>query len=214
MTTPATCSFDVRDQKIRLPGKEDGYSRVLLIGPTGSGKTSLLRQEFIGSDPKRDRFPSTSTSRTTISDIEVIIAPGEAYACVATFFDELIVQMLVRECVTDACAILWDRYQPDDKVANRLLQHRDMRFRLSYVLGSWGQGAKALADDHDGFDEEPATFEAKGEEVPGPKEIARMQKKLQDYIARIRLLAAKAKADLGVIEIESPRRGGPSCSPG
>lgn len=202
LTTPTTRSFDVRGQKIALPSKEDGYCRVLLIGPTGVGKTSLLRQ-FIGSHPERDRFPSTSASRTTISDIEVITAPGETYQCVATFFNEWTVQTLVHECVADAGAILWDE-QPDAKVAERLLQHRDMRFRLSYVLGSWGQGATAQADDDDddGFDDKPIAFEAEGEEVPVAEEVASMQATLQDYIARIRALAVKAKADLG-IEIES-----------
>lgn len=200
LTTPTTRSFDVRGQKIPLPSRDDGYCRVLLVGPTGVGKTSLLRQ-FIGSHPERDRFPSTSASRTTISDIEVITAPGEDFACVATFFNEWTVQTLVHECVADAGAVLWDD-QPDAKIAERLLQHRDMRFRLSYVLGACGQGGPALADDDDGFGDEPAAFEAEGEEVPGADEVAAMQANLQGYIARIRVLAAKAKAELGV-ELDS-----------
>ncbi len=196
LTTPTTRSFDVRGQKIDLPSKDDGYCRVLLVGPTGVGKTSLLRQ-MIGSHPERDRFPSTSASRTTISDIEVITAPGEGYACVATFFNEWTVQTLVHECVADAGAILWDD-QPDAKIAERLLQHRDMRFRLSYVLGSWGQGVQAQIVDEDGFEDGPVAFEADGEEVPTVEEIAGMQATLLGYVARIRVLAAKAKADLGV----------------
>lgn len=200
LTTPTTRSFDVREQKISLPTKDDGYCRVLLVGPTGVGKTSLLRQ-LIGSHPERDRFPSTSASRTTISDIEVITAPDENYACVATFFNEWTVQTLVHECVADAGAILWDD-EPDAKVAERLLQHRDMRFRLSYVLGSWGQGAAPIVQDDDGFDDEPAAFEDEGEEMRAADEIAEMQATLKSYVARIRTLAAKAKQDLGV-ELES-----------
>ncbi len=200
ITTPTVRSFDVRGQKIPLPSKEDGYCRVLLVGPTGVGKTSLLRQ-FIGSHPERDRFPSTSASRTTISDIEVITTPGGKYSCVATFFNEWTVQTLVHECVADAGAILWDE-QPDAKIAERLLQHRDMRFRLSYVLGSWGQGATVPTDADDGFDDGPTAFEAEGEEVPIPEEIAIMQVTLQGYVARIRAIAVRAKADLGV-EIET-----------
>ena len=66
----------LRESHIRLPdAKEDGYSRVLFVGTTGAGKTSLLRQ-LIGSDPDEDRFPSTAPAKTTIADIEVIQAEG------------------------------------------------------------------------------------------------------------------------------------------
>ena len=60
----------LRETHIRLPNaKEDGYSRVLFVGTTGAGKTSLLRQ-LIGSDPDDDRFPSYqnwTTPRLTAS---------------------------------------------------------------------------------------------------------------------------------------------------
>ena len=49
----------IREKEMPLPGRTEGYSRVMLIGTTGAGKTSLLRQ-LIGSHPTRDRFPSTS----------------------------------------------------------------------------------------------------------------------------------------------------------
>ena len=42
-------SESLRESHIRLPDKDDGYPRVLLVGTTGAGKTSLLRQ-LVGSD--------------------------------------------------------------------------------------------------------------------------------------------------------------------
>lgn len=192
LTAPTSRSQDVRETLIPMPAPDEGYSRVLLVGPTGVGKTSLLRQ-LIGSHPDRDRFPSTSASRTTISDIEVITAANASYEGAATFFSEWTVQTLVHECVADACALLWEDH-PDSKVAERLLQHRDMRFRLSYVLGSWGQTAIApTPEDDDGFGDSAPEMQADGEEVPAPEDIAFMQSALQGYIARIRTLAAQAR---------------------
>ena len=45
-----------RDAVIELPDKTDGYTRVLVLGSTGAGKTTFVRQ-LIGSDPVQDRFP-------------------------------------------------------------------------------------------------------------------------------------------------------------
>src|SRR5882672_5044461 len=66
----------LREHHLPLPSAEDGYARVLFVGTTGAGKTSLLRQ-LIGSDPDEDRFPSIAPAKTTIADIEVIQADGE-----------------------------------------------------------------------------------------------------------------------------------------
>ena len=64
-----------REMTSRLPTRKEGYSRVMLVGTTGAGKTTLLRH-IIGTDHIRDRFPATSTARTTIADMEIVIAPG------------------------------------------------------------------------------------------------------------------------------------------
>jgi ABC-type multidrug transport system ATPase subunit len=59
---------------------------VLLAGTTGAGKTTLLRH-VIGSSHEHDRFPSTSTARTTIADAEIITADGD-YEAAVTFMSE------------------------------------------------------------------------------------------------------------------------------
>ncbi|MBY2941841.1 hypothetical protein HF264_19415 [Rhizobium leguminosarum] len=195
LASPVSRSSAVRDARMALPDRSQGYARVLLVGATGAGKTSLLRQ-LIGSDPKRERFPSTSASRTTISDIEVITTDDPNYSCVATFFDEGMVQTLVHECVADACAVLWEGAS-DAKIAERLLQHRDMRFRLSYILGAW-KPVDGLADmdDEDGFEDGDEEPQLEGEAVPTSIEAEEMQGVLRGAVARIKALAEQARLDV------------------
>jgi hypothetical protein len=196
----------LREAQIRLPNaKDDGYSRVLLVGTTGAGKTSLLRQ-FIGSDPDADRFPSTAPAKTTIADIEVIQAAGEFEAAV-TFFTEFQTQANIEECIVDAAlAICADA--PIEKVAGRLLNHRDQTFRLSYILGNWRSGGES-EDEEMSFDsaEEPPVFGQ--DETLTDEERAGNQATLETYIDRIAKLRASAEAslidELGV----DPKQAGP-----
>jgi hypothetical protein len=199
-------SWDIRNDVLPLPSPEDGYAKILMVGTTGAGKTSLLRH-LMGSHPERDRFPSTSASRTTISDIEVITAADLPYRAVITFFNEWTVHTNVHECVADACAALWDDL-PDDRLAERLLTHRDLRFRLGYVIGSWKQTPSAAAKQEDDWDYDPdARQSADAPEepdsaLPTVADIARMQEVLKSCLDRVRALSAEAKqrlqAELGV----------------
>lgn len=198
-TQPAN-SWDIRNDTMPLPGREDGYARVMLVGTTGAGKTSLLRH-LIGSHPERDRFPSTSPSRTTISDIEVITSDEVSYSAVITFFNKWAVHTYVHECVADACAALWENVS-DDRLAERLLTHRDLRFRLGYVIGSWKQAAEAPSevDDEWAYDERDARVTGPEDDadnaLPGDASVIEMQTTLASFLKRIRDLAAEAKASL------------------
>jgi hypothetical protein len=136
----------IRELHIPMPDKSQGYPRVQFVGTTGAGKTTLLRH-IIGSDPKVDRFPSTSTAKTTIADIEIITGPLP-FEAVVTFFDEWKVHTSVVECVIEAGNAVWERMK-DDEIADRLLHHSDQKFRLSYVLGSWKPSITLAASDDD-----------------------------------------------------------------
>ena len=188
-------SWEVRNRALPLPTVRDGYAQVLMVGTTGAGKTSLLRQ-LIGSHPDRDRFPSTSASRTTISDIEVIAFDAPPFKAVVTFFAEPIIHTNIHECVAEACAALWESI-PDDKLAERLLTHRELRFRLGYVIGSWKQvsSSEAQPDDDWSYDENGDNVpESAIEEVGATQaKIEEMQSLLQFYLSRIRTLAHEAK---------------------
>jgi len=110
-------SSTLRDEHIQLPSRTEGYSRVLLVGTTGAGKTTLLRH-LIGSDHETDRFPSTSTAKTTVSDIEIVLEDGP-FEAVVTFSSEHVVLANVEECVADACVAAWEG-KKDADIAERL----------------------------------------------------------------------------------------------
>lgn len=188
---PNESADHLRDAAIRLPGADEGYSRVLLVGTTGAGKTTLLRQ-LIGSHPKHDRFPSTSPGKTTVADLEVVTAPGE-YSGVVTFLPERAVRGYVQECVTAACLSAW-KGEEDPIIARRLVQHADQKFRLQYVLGEWA--SQGTEDEEDwGFgsdvDEEvQADVEATPDDVPAEAERVGNSQRLTDWVAQIRELVA------------------------
>ena len=133
-----------RSDVIPLPTRDDGYGTILFLGTTGAGKTTLLRH-IIGSDPEKDRFPSTSTAKTTTADIEIVASPGDFSAAV-TFMPEHEVRAHIDECLEEACleAI---QGKPDAKIAAALLEHREQRFRLSYILGAWRTSVESDDDD-------------------------------------------------------------------
>lgn len=93
-----------RERAIPLPSADQGYRRVLLLGTTGAGKTTVVRQ-LLGTDPKADRFPSTSTAKTTIADTEIVVADGP-YRAAITFAprDEVIEHLTDLESGFDVAA--------------------------------------------------------------------------------------------------------------
>ncbi len=185
---------EIREEEIPLPGRAEGYSRVMLIGTTGAGKTSLLRQ-MIGSHPTRDRFPSTSTGKTTIADIEVISAVGE-FQAVVTFFPRRLVRTYVAESLSEACKIAW-LGGADERVMRELLNHRDQRFRLGYLLGAWSQDK--VKSDEDDWGEESMDESDEDMEVgtlPTAEDRAMMQSSLKGYLSTIRELATQADAEI------------------
>jgi len=176
----------VREDVIPLPAAQDGYSRVQLLGQTGTGKTTLLRQ-LIGSNPQRDRFPSTATAKTTTCDIEIILAAEAEYAAVVSFLSEARVRDYVKDCVV-AAAMAAASKAPEAEVMRRLLEHVEQRFRLSYILGRPVKPAEDVQDDEDELDDVDDLDDAdsmSGEERLDPEVQAELQQKLSEYLKRV-----------------------------
>ena len=179
----------LRNSRIPLPDQDDGYARVLLVGTTGAGKTTLLRH-LIGSSHEHDRFPSTSTARTTISDTEIVTAEGPFVAAV-TFMSEFEVRAHIDECIEAACLIAIEG-QPDAKVAAALLTHREQRFRLSYLLGEWEGDAPEDEDDFSfGAVTPPEGGNPDDEDSVTDEERGANSERIKGIVGRIRALATE-----------------------
>ena len=181
---------DLRDKIISLPTPNEGYARILIVGATGAGKTTLLRH-LIGSDHQRDRFPSTSTAKTTTADIEVVVSDNCFYEGVVTFMREHEVRCAVDECLEVACESVI-RGHDDTGIAEALLEHPEQRFRLSYPLGAWqreqtSQEMDDLFDDY--MDEATEADNLSDDETVPPSEAAQNNSRLEEYVSRIRKTA-------------------------
>ncbi|MGW3625997.1 hypothetical protein [Streptomyces sp. NPDC000880] len=131
------------------------------MGTTGAGKTTAVRQ-LLGTDPGTERFPSTSTAKTTVADTEIVPTEDGPYRAVVTFAarDEVI------DHLTDnvsAAALAIFQGKSNKEALRRLLDHVNQRFRFSYTLGRPvlpSDDDDDMPDDEDEADEGAMALEA------------------------------------------------------
>ena len=184
----------LRDDVIALPESgPTGYRRVLFLGTTGAGKTTLVRQ-LIGTDPAEERFPSTSAAKTTIHDTEIVLGEGD-WRAVVTFAARDEVREHLTECISDA-VLAGVRGADDADVLRRLLNHKNQRFRFSYVLGN---GPKVTSRTKD-FDDEDVELESEegnlSEVEDGPIDMAGTVELLAETLETLRGLASRHRDGL------------------
>lgn len=175
-------SWTRRNEILPLPTAEDGYSLVLLTGSVGAGKTTLVRQ-LIGTDPETERFPSTSKSRTTIFDTEIICAPGD-FTAIVSFLPPERTRSYIEECIESAVMAAIEGLGTAT-ISRRFLVHSEQRFRLSYILGQYSSVNPEETEDDDNEDEAEMRSE-----VPEAERNAN-QAKLADWVARCAALGTK-----------------------
>jgi energy-coupling factor transporter ATP-binding protein EcfA2 len=148
---------NLRDEVIPLPeSAADGYRSVLLLGTTGAGKTTLVRQ-LIGTDPFSERFPSTSTAKTTVHDTEILMDDGN-WRAVVTFVSSDEAREYLTECIS-AAALAASKGANDASILTKLLSHVNQRFRFNYILGN---GPALEASDFDDEEDEGDDGEENG----------------------------------------------------
>ena len=180
-----------REKIIPIP-IDDGYSVAQFVGATGSGKTTIVRQ-LLGTDPKNERFPSTSASKTTVADLEAIFSEGD-FQAVISFMSRNNAGFYIGECVK-AAANEYLNGSTEEKIIQCLMQSNDMRFRLNYILGSLDvpklDDSPELSDENE--EEEDVT---QGETEITDTDKERFQQKLQSYLKRVKELAKKIKDEI------------------
>ncbi|MCX7069379.1 MAG: hypothetical protein NTW01_00060 [Gammaproteobacteria bacterium] len=194
----------LRDAVIRLPSSADSdYRRVLLLGTTGAGKTTLLRQ-LIGTDPESERFPSTSTAKTTVHETEVILEPGP-YRAVVTFFPIEEVREHLNECISEAVLAAY-RGEIDAEVLRKLLMHVNQRFRFNYILGN-GPKTLLVEDDEDSDDELVVAEDDRA--TDGTIDLVATEALLSRAVSTLRLIAKRhgnqLKTELGASDEKDQR---------
>lgn len=187
-------TWAMRDEMIPLPGGKDandGYARVQLVGTTGAGKTTVLRQ-LIGTDPDKERFPSISAAKTTICDIEVILQEGDFHGAV-TFIPRDRIRQYIAECVLAAITSSVEGVAERD-IIRRFLEHSEQKFRLSYILGNplllRIKDEPELVDEDDEEVDEPEVLLISDEERNG------LLASLENYLGQIGKLAKASHAHL------------------
>lgn len=164
----------IREAIIALPNSKDSdYRRALLLGTTGAGKTTLLRQ-LIGTDPKSERFPSTSTAKTTVHETEVVLDSGP-YRAAVTFFPVEEVREHLNECILEAVLAAY-REDDDGDVLRKLLMHVNQRFRFNYILGNGPQASVPNDDDDEEEDDSDADDAPSSSEESSADQIIDLEK--------------------------------------
>ena len=184
----------MRNDILPLPDQEAGYRSVLMLGTTGAGKTTLVRQ-LLGTDPITERFPSTSTAKTTVSDTELIFHADPMFRAVVTFVGRDEVIDYLTECASEAAlAILRGASEQDQR--RRLLDHPNQRFRFSYILG---RATSAVADDDD---EDEADEEGEEESASGLIDLTATEAVIAKALADLHALVEVYEGQLRELVID------------
>jgi len=182
-----------RERIIPLSTLDDNYTRVLFVGTTGAGKTTVVRQ-ILGTDPRTERFPSTSAAKTTISDLEIMVA-ASPFRAVVSFLPKNWVQTYIEECVVAAVFAHLENRGPGE-VERKLLEHSEQRFRLSYILGTSSTLSKPEKEDELSDEDEGEEEDIIEQDIISSEERSKLVECLHNYLQSVQSLANISRNEL------------------
>ena len=185
----------LRDRLLPLPLRDEGYARALLMGVPGAGKTTLVRQ-LIGTNPKTERFPSTSVNRATTYTTEVVLRDGP-YESVVTFISEHEARFEIEESLS--AAFIEAVAGSTKQVARAFLEKSDMRFRLKYILGEYTEEQTETDPYEDDQEQAEISLDA-DDSISSPEERTNHRQTVDGYIERINKLAMASKSKFEIDE--------------
>jgi len=192
--TPIEQDFwGIRERIIPLSTLDNDYTRVLFVGTTGAGKTTVVRQ-LLGTDPRIERFPSTSAAKTTISDLEIMLAEGP-FRAVVSFLPKDWVQTYIEECVAAAVLTHLESRGPGE-VARKLLEHSEQRFRLSYILGTWSTLSKPEKEDELSDEDGDEGEDIIEQDIISSEERRKLVERLHNHLQSVQSLADISRDEL------------------
>jgi len=116
-------------------GELPNYPKIYLLGSTGAGKTSIVRAIL---DTDNEKFPTTSTTRTTIAPTEYVISSKRAFKSTFIFKEKEDIENSIRELLTTAILKALSLRENEDNfnVISYLEETSDERFRLKHIVPS------------------------------------------------------------------------------
>ncbi len=179
---------ELREKYLPLP--TDNHKSILLMGVSGAGKTTLLRK-LMGTDSKKESFPATSVNRTTTCETEIITSTNSEYQAVVTFLSEHETRFEIEQALLNAAERAIDS-DDEKRIAQELLESKDMRFRLKYLLGDWLINEIEEEEDLFSDDEQQETLSDEDDEVSESDSETYFQF-LQSIVGRIKELSAQQR---------------------
>jgi len=183
-------AWKLREQVIPLPQPGDGFARILFVGPTGAGKTTLLRQ-FMGTDPRKERFPSTSTAKTTTFDTEIIARKGD-FQTVISLLPRDFVRLNIEECLIAATTAAAEG-KPEGEVLRKFFEHTEQRFRLNYILGDLSISTQETEEEDGEEETDEDEMEDASAAANDEKEKKEQSQRIRNYLDRILEFAYSCK---------------------